>query len=270
VARALAARPELAALDRGIEAARQNVLVKRGAFYPKVAATAQYQQVDGGGKLMPRRVHPWNGRRVGILARGQAEARTPRGGVPDAQLELQRSGGPALRDRRAAGPRPRPGGRRQDQTREGRLPAGRGGAGDSPSCASRGRGHPGGALDAELALTTARTALRRPCATTPSPSQTWSAPSAAGSRGRAGGEMKRWDVKTAAMAASLAVNGAHAGRQDGRLACHGAAPPSSRRHGEACPRPRHRVAAVSLWYGQQAPVPQAPYGHGKIATSPRI
>ncbi len=92
VARALAGRPELAALDKGIEAARQNVLMKRGAYYPKAAATVQYQQVDGGGKLMPDGFTlglgaEWEfwpgGKRKHELREAESQAR---------QLELQRSG----------------------------------------------------------------------------------------------------------------------------------------------------------------------------------
>ncbi|HRZ83095.1 MAG TPA: TolC family protein, partial [Candidatus Hydrogenedentes bacterium] len=92
VARALAARPELAALDRGIEAARQNVLVKRGAFYPKVAATAQYQQVDGGGKLMPDGFTLGMGAEWEFWPGGKRKHELREAESQTRQLELQRAG----------------------------------------------------------------------------------------------------------------------------------------------------------------------------------
>lgn len=53
VAQALENRPELRALDRGVEAAHAVVQVKQGAFKPSAAASARWQNVDGGGKVQP-------------------------------------------------------------------------------------------------------------------------------------------------------------------------------------------------------------------------
>lgn len=45
-------RPELQALDAGLNAAQEQVSMKRGQFKPRAAATSQYQNVDGGGWSM--------------------------------------------------------------------------------------------------------------------------------------------------------------------------------------------------------------------------
>lgn len=53
IAAALEQRPELRALDDGIRAAKENVNVKQGQYRPKAAASAEWQSVTGGGRLLP-------------------------------------------------------------------------------------------------------------------------------------------------------------------------------------------------------------------------
>ena len=53
IARARAARPEILALEGGIEAAEQNVRMKRADYKPRAAASAQWQQGTGTGTLQP-------------------------------------------------------------------------------------------------------------------------------------------------------------------------------------------------------------------------
>jgi len=53
VAAAFEQRAELKALQSGIAAARSNVSRARGGYKPKIAASAQWQNVDGGGSFMP-------------------------------------------------------------------------------------------------------------------------------------------------------------------------------------------------------------------------
>lgn len=53
IEQARGARPELLALDKGIEAAEAGVRAKKGAYLPKAAASAQWQESTGGGTLQP-------------------------------------------------------------------------------------------------------------------------------------------------------------------------------------------------------------------------
>lgn len=53
IARAHATRPELLALESGIEAAGQNVRMKKGDYKPRAAASAQWQEGSGTGTLQP-------------------------------------------------------------------------------------------------------------------------------------------------------------------------------------------------------------------------
>ncbi|GMW00804.1 MAG: alkaline protease [Candidatus Hydrogenedentota bacterium] len=50
---ALANRPEILALQKGVEAAEQEVRRAKGQFKPQVAGSVQYQNVDGGGYAQP-------------------------------------------------------------------------------------------------------------------------------------------------------------------------------------------------------------------------
>ena len=53
IASALEQRPELRALDDGIRAAEENITVKQGQYKPKAAASAEWQSISGGGRLLP-------------------------------------------------------------------------------------------------------------------------------------------------------------------------------------------------------------------------
>jgi outer membrane protein TolC len=52
IARAYERRPELLALERGILAAEQDVRRTKGQYWPRLAATGQYSQSDGGGSSL--------------------------------------------------------------------------------------------------------------------------------------------------------------------------------------------------------------------------
>jgi len=77
--------------------------------------------------------------------------------------------------------------------------------------------------------------------------------------------MKRWDVKTAAMAASLAVTVLMLVGKTAAWHVTGSAAILSDAMESVVHVMATGVAAVSLWYGQQAPDRRHPYGHGKIA-----
>ncbi|NIA15358.1 MAG: TolC family protein [Nitrospiraceae bacterium] len=53
LSKALEARPELQALRKGIAAAGQNVKRSKGQYLPSAAATADWQNADGGGRTQP-------------------------------------------------------------------------------------------------------------------------------------------------------------------------------------------------------------------------
>lgn len=53
IARAKGSRPELLALEKGIEAAEAGVRVKKGAYLPRAAGTVQWQEGTGTGALQP-------------------------------------------------------------------------------------------------------------------------------------------------------------------------------------------------------------------------
>ena len=53
VARAMRSRPEIQAMMKGIEAARQNVRRTRGQYLPRVGANAEYAATHGGGPTIP-------------------------------------------------------------------------------------------------------------------------------------------------------------------------------------------------------------------------
>ena len=77
--------------------------------------------------------------------------------------------------------------------------------------------------------------------------------------------MKRWDVKTAAMAASLAVTALMLVGKTAAWHVTGSAAILSDAMESVVHVLATGVAALSLWYGQQAPDRRHPYGHGKIA-----
>jgi outer membrane protein len=53
VASALTARPEIAALEAGLEAAKLQVTAREGQSKPRAAAMAQYQRIEGGSDALP-------------------------------------------------------------------------------------------------------------------------------------------------------------------------------------------------------------------------
>ena len=53
VAQALEKRPEILALEKAIDASKQNVKRVKGEFLPKAGATADWTNIEGGGQLMP-------------------------------------------------------------------------------------------------------------------------------------------------------------------------------------------------------------------------
>ena len=77
--------------------------------------------------------------------------------------------------------------------------------------------------------------------------------------------MKPWDVKTAAMAASLAVTALMLVGKTAAWHVTGSAAILSDAMESVVHVLATGVAALSLWYGQQAPDRRHPYGHGKIA-----
>lgn len=54
VAEAMEKRPELNALDKGIEAAREQVKVREAGKKPTIGALAQYQHIEGGSEIIPQ------------------------------------------------------------------------------------------------------------------------------------------------------------------------------------------------------------------------
>ena len=153
---------KMRALDKGIEAARQNVLVKRGAFYPKVAATAQYQQVDGGGKLMPDGFTLGMGAEWEFWPGGKRRHELREAESQTRQLELQRAGVARLveTDVRQAHARALEAvGKIKREKGASRL--GEEGQELAELRFQEGAGIQAETLDAELALTTARTGLAK-------------------------------------------------------------------------------------------------------------
>jgi outer membrane protein TolC len=54
VAEALEKRPELGALDKGIEAAQEQVKIREAGKKPTIGALAQYQHIEGGSDIVPK------------------------------------------------------------------------------------------------------------------------------------------------------------------------------------------------------------------------
>ncbi|MBI2432180.1 MAG: TolC family protein [Candidatus Hydrogenedentes bacterium] len=95
VATAQGQRAELRAIEAGVQAAEQQVAMKRGAFKPKAAATAQYQDVDGGGAALPDGWSFTVGAEWDLYAGGRrkhevAEARAKLRSVEHQQTDVQR------------------------------------------------------------------------------------------------------------------------------------------------------------------------------------
>ncbi len=82
---AFANRPELKAIDAGLEAARANVDRARAAYRPRVAARAQYQNTDGGGALQPDGWSVTVGAEIDLYMGGRRKHR-----VREAEAELAR------------------------------------------------------------------------------------------------------------------------------------------------------------------------------------
>jgi len=85
------ARPELAALDAAVSAAQENVAVKQGAYLPKVAAKAQYQVLEGNGKSMPDGFNATVGAEWSIYAGGRRHAEVAEAKAQLRSLELQKA-----------------------------------------------------------------------------------------------------------------------------------------------------------------------------------
>jgi len=87
---ARAQRPELKALDNGIDAAKQAVRVKRGDYYPKAAATVQYQASSGTGALQPDGITATLGAEWGLYAGGKRKHAVAEAQSQVRSLEKQR------------------------------------------------------------------------------------------------------------------------------------------------------------------------------------
>ncbi len=84
-------RPELAALDAAVSAANENVSVKQGAYLPRVAAKAQYQVLQGNGTMMPDGLNATVGAEWSIYAGGRRRAEVAEAKAQLRSLELQRA-----------------------------------------------------------------------------------------------------------------------------------------------------------------------------------
>ncbi len=84
-------RPELSALDAAVAAAKENVAVKEGAFRPHAAAKAQYQVLEGNGKSMPDGLNVTVGAEWSLYAGGRRHADVAAARAQVRSLELQRA-----------------------------------------------------------------------------------------------------------------------------------------------------------------------------------
>ncbi len=91
VAEARKSRPELSALDAAVAAARENVAVKEGAFLPHAAAKAGYQVLEGNGTMMPDGLNVSVGAEWSLYAGGRRHSEVAAARAQVRSLELQRT-----------------------------------------------------------------------------------------------------------------------------------------------------------------------------------
>lgn len=84
IEKAKTTRPELMALEAGIEAAEAGVRVKKGEYLPRAAATAQWQEATGAGQLQPNGFSITGGIEWQIYGGGKRKA-----GVAEAEAQLR-------------------------------------------------------------------------------------------------------------------------------------------------------------------------------------
>lgn len=84
-------RPELAALDAAVAAAQENVAMKQGEFLPHAAAKAGYQVLEGNGKMMPDGLNVSVGAEWSLYAGGRRHSEVAAAKAQVRSLELQRA-----------------------------------------------------------------------------------------------------------------------------------------------------------------------------------
>lgn len=162
VAEALKDRPELMALDAAMDAARENITVKKGAWLPKAAASLKYQQVAGGGQLAPNGFTVTMGGEWELYAGGKRKHELAGAEAQLRGLEQQRAGVARLveTDVRQAHARALEA-VAKIRKEEAALALGEEGLSLAELRFQQGVGIQADTLDAELALTTAKTGLAK-------------------------------------------------------------------------------------------------------------
>lgn len=162
VAAALGERPELMALDAALDAARENIAVKRGAWMPKAAASLKYQQVAGGGQLAPNGLTVTLGGEWDLYAGGKRKHELAGAEAQLRGLEQQRAGVARLveTDVRQAHARALEAVAKIRKEKAARA-LGEEGLSLAELRFQQGAGIQADTLDAELALTTAKTGLAK-------------------------------------------------------------------------------------------------------------
>ncbi len=162
VAEATTQRAELRALDEAIAAAEEGVRVQRADYRPSAGVLVQYQEVDGGGQILPDGLVAGIGGQWTWYAGGKRKANVAEAKARQRGLEHQRTDVARLveMDVRQAHARVREAVskiRREDQS----VKTAREGLRLAELRFREGAGTQTETLDADLALTTARTALAR-------------------------------------------------------------------------------------------------------------